>query len=112
MRKYTEIETKAFLKRLEKRKARKNANKQYLDSLNYEIQCYRGLKLQLVRQGGYQDLKAKRFYINESRHMIWIPNSYLDDTGTIIGNIDWILKKWDTRHKIELSIKELKFGGL
>lgn len=108
MRKYTETETKAYIKKLEKRKARKAENKKVLDTLNYEIQYYRGLKFQLVRRGGYQDLKAKRYYINGSRHMIWIPNCYLNYAGIIVGNIDWILKKWDTRHKIELSIIEAR----
>lgn len=111
MKKYTEAEKKAYYieqkrKRIERRKAREAENKKVIDTLNFEVQYYRGLRFQLVRRGGYQDLKAKRYYINGSRHMIWIPNCYLNDAGIIVGNIDWILRKWDTRHKIELSIKE------
>lgn len=49
---------------------------------------------------------AVKYRIGRSRHWIWIPKVYVLPDGTLRGDLAWKMRKWDTRHKVELAREE------
>ena len=62
--------------------------------MNYEMQYYKGIPLQLVKRK-YDNKNAKRFTINKTNQNVWIPNKHLEKDGSIRTgeNIDYIFRK-------------------
>ena len=79
---------------------------------NNGVQTYKGVRLKLIvyTPEHFAHLKAKRFLIlnaenKASGQNLWIPNSFLLEDGTInpARNLDWLFKKPQNRHKLELA---------
>ena len=66
----------------------------YILIMNYEMQYYKGIPLQLVKRK-YDNKNAKRFTINKTNQNVWIPNKHLEKDGSIRTgeNIDYIFRK-------------------
>lgn len=66
----------------------------YIKIVNFEIQNYKGIPLQLINRK-YGNKNAKRFAINMTNQNVWIPNKHLEKDGTIRAgeNIDYIFRK-------------------
>lgn len=66
--------------------------------MNYEMQYYKGIPLQLVKRK-YGNRNAKRFAINKTNQNVWIPNKHLEKDGTIrtCENIDYVFRKAQTQ---------------
>lgn len=64
-----------------------------------ETQYYKGIALRLIvyTEKHFAALRAKRFMLGDPRRNqnIWIPNSYLDETGRILpnANLDWAMQR-------------------
>jgi len=68
--------------------------------VNIENQNYKGI---VLRYYGRKTKLAARFVIFDTNQNIWIPRKHLDDDFNIIDNIDYIVFKWQTRHKVKLA---------
>lgn len=78
--------------------------------MNFEIQYYKGIPLQLIDRK-YGERKALRFTINNTNQNVWIPNKHLSDKGSILKgeNIDYIFRK--AQRQLELAgIKQAIIG--
>ena len=64
-------------------------------SYNFDFQYYKGIKLQLIQRGGYNNQLAKRFTLGGTNQNVWIPNKHLEDDGTIkeSENLDYVFRK-------------------
>jgi len=79
---------------------------------NCELQHYKGIPLRLIHRK-YNDMKAKRFVINETNQNVWIPNKHLEEDGTIKQgeNLEYIFLKAHNQLKIagyELAYRPIK----
>lgn len=63
--------------------------------LNFNMQYYKGIPLQLVNRKYGSDCKAKRFALNKTNQNVWIPNKFLEKNGTIKKgvNLDFVFRK-------------------
>lgn len=63
--------------------------------LNFDMQYYKGIPLQLINRKYGNDSKAKRYTINGTNQNVWIPNKHLEADGTIKSNenIDYVFRK-------------------
>lgn len=77
-------------------------------NLNLKIQNYKGLPLQLINRN-YKYHKAKRYLLNGTGQNVWIPNTHLDDDGTIKDgqNIDYVFAK--AGRQLELAGMKIVF---
>lgn len=77
-------------------------------TLNFNPQFYKGIKFQLIERSYHKPSNseghAKRFTLNGTNQNVWIPNKYLDDSGTlkINENIDYVFRK---------SFRQLEIAG-
>ena len=62
--------------------------------MNFNIQYYKGIPLQLINRK-YSDRNAKRFAINHTNQNVWIPNKHLTEDGTIVPgeDLDYVFRK-------------------
>lgn len=74
-------------------------------TLNGNHQFYGKIQLTQSIKRNYTGMKARRFYLFNTKQAIWIPCSYLEKDGTIKekANLDWIFKKKDVLKKIDLA---------
>lgn len=70
---------------------------------NTEMQYVCGVPLVYT---GHRWKGAVKYRIGRSRHWIWIPKIYALPDGTLRGDLAWKMRKWDTRHKIDLARQE------
>lgn len=76
-----------------------------MSKYNCKPQMYKGITLKLIGRN-YSGYKAKRYTLNNTNQNIWIPNQYLEADGTLKknANLDWLFKKYDARHKIDITL--------
>lgn len=90
---------KAKTKQPERRPEKYNGNTQY----------YKGIPVRLIiyTESHFAALRAKRFMLGgkTSTQNIWIPNAYLDETGTIKPgvNLDWLFQKAYRQNKFRYA---------
>lgn len=62
--------------------------------MNFNIQYYKGIPLQLINRK-YGNRNAKRFTINHTNQNVWIPNKHLTEDGTIVPgeDLDYVFRK-------------------
>jgi hypothetical protein len=70
---------------------------------NLTTQSYKDIPLRLIERKSYKNQKAKRFTINSTNQNVWIPNSHLENDGTIKQgeNIDYVFLK--AKRQLELA---------
>lgn len=73
--------------------------------LNFNMQYYKSIPLQLINRKYGKDCRAKRYTINKTNQNVWIPNKHLEEDGTIrIGeNIDYVFRR---------SQNQLRYAGV
>lgn len=81
-------------------------------NLNFENQKYKDITLTQCKRK-YDGKNARRFYLMKTNQAIWIPCQYLFIDGTIKPkmNLDWIFKKKNNAHILDLAKKEAKERG-
>ena len=81
------------------------------EKYNLSTQYYKNVPLNLIlyTDEHFAYLKAKRFVINHTNQICWIPNVYLYDDGTIKenANIDFVFHK----HKRQLELAGITFDA-
>ncbi|ALP38001.1 hypothetical protein ASL14_19215 [Paenibacillus sp. IHB B 3084] len=70
--------------------------------MNYNIQLYKGIELQLIKRN-YTGYKAKRYAIGGTNQNVWIPDKHVRQDGTIKAreNVDYVFRK--AQRQLELA---------
>lgn len=91
-------------------KQKKNRDSKWkVSPYNLQTQFYKGIPVTMLdyHPSYYAQRKAKRFQLGDKKYgqNIWIPNTYLEEDGTLKpnGNLDFVFRQAHAQRKFEYA---------